>query len=136
MRLKQLINLSLTICNTAVENSEGLTSEAGTNPQVYYLTQTDLAMNEEVLVYGKNNLGVVPHLELWDWPIAVYLVLGGVAAGVLYFSSNFFLTGKGKDYPTAVKWTVYCVPPALVVGLLALFTDLKTSCLSGGCTPV
>lgn len=82
-------------------------------------------MNEEVVVYGKNNPGVVPHLELWEWPIALYLFLGGLAAGILFFASYYFLTGKSKEYSTAVKWAVYAAPPALIIGLTALFFDLK-----------
>lgn len=86
-------------------------------------------MNEEVVVYGKNNPGVVPHLELWEWPIALYLFLGGLAAGILFFAAYYFLTGKSKEYSTAVKWSMFVVPPALIIGLLALFADLKNKIL-------
>ena len=86
-------------------------------------------MNEEVIIYGKNNPGVVPHLELWEWPIALYLFLGGLAAGILFFAAYYFLVGKEKEYSTAVKWAAFAAPPALIIGLLALFVDLKNKVL-------
>jgi formate-dependent nitrite reductase membrane component NrfD len=33
--------------------------------------------------------------------------------------------GREKEMPTAVKWATFIVPPALVLGLMALFFDLK-----------
>lgn len=71
------------------------------------------------------NPGIDPYLNIWHWEIPVYLFLGGLAAGILFFAALFTILGKEKDMPTTVKWATFIVPGALVIGLLALFLDLK-----------
>lgn len=82
-------------------------------------------MNEEIIVSGRMNPGIDPYLHLWHWPIPVYLFLGGLAAGILFFAGLYFILGKEKELPTAVKWATFVAPPALVIGLFFLFIDLK-----------
>ncbi|MCO6477169.1 MAG: polysulfide reductase NrfD [Phaeodactylibacter sp.] len=68
---------------------------------------------------------VDPHLNIWHWPIPVYLFLGGLAAGILFFAGLYTILGREKELPTAVKWSTFVAPLALVLGLIALFIDLK-----------
>ena len=56
-------------------------------------------MNEELIISGRENLMVDPHLHIWHWPIPLYLFLGGLAAGVLFFAALYYLMGKEKEYP-------------------------------------
>jgi formate-dependent nitrite reductase membrane component NrfD len=82
-------------------------------------------MQEEVIISGRNIPNIDPNLEIWHWPIPVYLFLGGLAAGILFFTAYVTIRGKEKEFPTAVKGATFIAPIALVVGLIALFIDLK-----------
>jgi formate-dependent nitrite reductase membrane component NrfD len=82
-------------------------------------------MNEELFISGRDVPHIDPYLNIWHWPIGLYLFLGGLAAGILFFSSLYTILGREKELPTAVKWATFLVPFALVLGLLALFVDLK-----------
>lgn len=82
-------------------------------------------MKEELLISGRMNPNIDPYLNIWHWHIPVYLFLGGLAAGILFFAAYYTITGKEKEMPTTVKWATFIVPVALIVGLLALFLDLK-----------
>ncbi len=81
-------------------------------------------MKEELIVSGRMNPGVDPSLHIWGWEIPTYLFLGGLAAGVLFFAGYYYVQGKEKQFPTAVKMAPLYVPVFLVLGLLALFLDL------------
>ncbi|MDX9928802.1 MAG: NrfD/PsrC family molybdoenzyme membrane anchor subunit [Bacteroidales bacterium] len=82
-------------------------------------------MNEELIISGRSNYLIDPHLHIWHWPIPVYLFLGGLAAGILFFASLYFILGKEKVYPTIVRKAVFITPVLLLLGLLALFYDLN-----------
>jgi formate-dependent nitrite reductase membrane component NrfD len=82
-------------------------------------------MREEIIVSGRNNYLIDPHLHIWHWQIPLYLFLGGLAAGILFFAALYTLMGKEKQYPTAVKIAPHIVPWVLILGLGALFLDLK-----------
>jgi protein NrfD len=82
-------------------------------------------MKEEIIVSGRMNQMIDPHLNIWHWEIPLYLFLGGLAAGILFFAALFFINGKENAYPTAVKRAPFIAPVALIVGLLALFFDLR-----------
>ena len=82
-------------------------------------------MKEELIVSGRANLNIDPVLHVWHWQIPLYLFLGGLAAGVLFFAALYTIQGKEKQYPTAVKIAPIIAPFALVLGLFALFLDLK-----------
>ncbi|RLD81754.1 MAG: nitrite reductase [Bacteroidetes bacterium] len=82
-------------------------------------------MKEELIISGRMNPGIDPFLHIWHWHIPVYLFLGGLAAGILFFAALYTIMGREKEMPTAVKWATFVVPVALVFGLMALFFDLK-----------
>jgi len=82
-------------------------------------------MKEEIFISGRDIPYIDPYLNIWHWQIPIYLFLGGLAAGILFFASLYTIMGKEKEMPTTVKWGPFLVPGALVLGLLALFLDLK-----------
>lgn len=82
-------------------------------------------MKEELFITGRNIPHIDPYLDIWHWPIALYLFLGGLAAGLLFFSALYTILGRENELPTAVKWGTFIAPFALVIGLLALLVDLK-----------
>ena len=81
-------------------------------------------MQEELFTSGRNIPNIDPSLEIWHWPIAVYLFLGGLSAGLLLFAAIITILGKEKEYPTTVKYASIITPIALSLGLLALVYDL------------
>jgi formate-dependent nitrite reductase membrane component NrfD len=82
-------------------------------------------MKEELIISGRNLPNIDPHLHLWHWPISLYLFLGGLAAGILFFAAIITLFNKDQKYIGAVKWATIIPPIALSVGLLALLYDLS-----------
>jgi protein NrfD len=82
-------------------------------------------MKEELFVSGRMNPNIDPYLNIWHWQIPLYLFLGGLAAGILFFAALYTILGKEKEMPTTVKWATFLVPIFLILGLLALFIDLK-----------
>lgn len=82
-------------------------------------------MKEELFVSGRNIPNIDPYLNIWHWQIPLYLFLGGLAAGILFFAGYFVVRGKEKEMPATVKWATLIAPIALVLGLIALFWDLK-----------
>lgn len=82
-------------------------------------------MREELIISGRNNYLIDPVLHIWHWQIPLYLFLGGLAAGVLFFAALFKILGKENEYPSAVKIAPMIVPFLLILGLFALFLDLK-----------
>ena len=81
-------------------------------------------MREELLISGRENVNIDPILHIWHWQIPLYLFLGGLAAGILFFAAYFTIQGKEKQFPTAVKIAPFIAPIALILGLVALFIDL------------
>ncbi len=82
-------------------------------------------MKEELFISGRHLEKIDPHLEIWEFPISLYLFLGGLAAGILIFSSIVVLLNKEDKFPSAARWTPILVPIAIVIGLLALIFDLS-----------
>ena len=82
-------------------------------------------MKEELIVSGRLNQLVDPHLNIWHWQIPLYLFLGGMAAGILAIAALYFIRGREKDYRTAVKLTPFLAPVLLISGLIALFIDIR-----------
>jgi protein NrfD len=82
-------------------------------------------MKEELFVSGRNIPNIDPYLNIWHWQIPLYLFLGGLAAGILFFAALFFIMGKEDQMYATVKKAPILAPIALVLGLIALFLDLK-----------
>ena len=82
-------------------------------------------MKEELFISGRNLPNIDPHLHVWHWQIPLYLYLGGLAAGILFFAALYTILGKQKEMQTTVKWATFIAPAALIVGLIALILDLK-----------
>jgi len=81
-------------------------------------------MNEELFISGRNLHKIDPHLEVWEFPIAFYLFLGGLAAGILLFASIAVLLDKEEKLPATTRWAPVIAPIAIVIGLVALIIDL------------
>jgi protein NrfD len=82
-------------------------------------------MKEELIVSGRMNQLVDPNLHIWHWQISLYLFLGGMAAGILAIAALYYIRGREMDYRTAVRMTPFLAPVLLVIGLIALFIDLR-----------
>jgi protein NrfD len=82
-------------------------------------------MKEELIVSGRMNHMVDPSLNIWHWQIPLYLFLGGMAAGILCFAALYYIRGKENEYRTAIRLTPFLAPILLVLGLIALFFDLR-----------
>ena len=82
-------------------------------------------MREELITSGRLNPKIDPHLHIWEWEIPLYLFLGGLAAGILFFAALYTIMGKEKTYAAAIQKTPMVVPFLLIIGLIALFIDLN-----------
>jgi protein NrfD len=82
-------------------------------------------MKEELIVSGRMNHMVDPSLNIWHWQIPLYLFLGGMAAGILCIAALYYIRGREEDYRTAVRITPFLAPILLIIGLVALFIDLR-----------
>ena len=75
-------------------------------------------MKEELFASGRNIPNIDPYLNIWHWQIPLYLFLGGLAAGILFFAGFFFVRGKEAKMQATVKWGAnYCTPLHLFSGL-------------------
>jgi len=81
-------------------------------------------MQEEIFISGRNIPHIDPYLEVWHFPISLYLFLGGLAAGIIFFASLFTILKKDKDVPTTVKGAMIIAVIAISIGLVALMYDL------------
>ncbi len=82
-------------------------------------------MKEELFISGRDIPFIDPVLHIWHWQIPLYLFVGGLAAGLIFFASYFYLTGKEDKYPIAVKIAPIIAPIVIVLGLIALLLDLR-----------
>lgn len=82
-------------------------------------------MNELTITSGRNMHLIDPHLTIWGWEIPVYLFIGGLVSGILFFSALYFIRGKADEMPTTVRFTPLFAPLLLGLGLFALFLDLE-----------
>jgi len=81
-------------------------------------------MQEEIFISGRNIPNIDPYLEVWHFPISLYLFLGGLAAGIIFFASLFTILKREKEVQTTIKSAMIIVLFALSIGLIALFYDL------------
>ena len=59
-------------------------------------------MQEEIFISGRNIPKIDPYLEIWHFPISLYLFLGGMAAGIIFFASLFTVLRREKEVQTAM----------------------------------
>ncbi len=82
-------------------------------------------MREVTIISGRMNAKVDPHLEIWHWEIPLYLFLGGLAAGILFFAALSYLSNREEKASTAVRFTPHLAVIAIFIGLGALLLDLN-----------
>ncbi len=82
-------------------------------------------MKEIQITSGRMNPGIDPVLHAWGWEIPLYLFIGGLVAGILFFAALFYLRNESEKYKTAVKIAPLFAAPLLAIGLFALFLDLS-----------
>ena len=68
----------------------------------------------------RHNPLVDPALHVWGWEIALYLFLGGIAAGVMILAG-----AAARRESRAARLLIFAAPVALSLGMLALFIDLE-----------
>ena len=76
----------------------------------------------EIDVTGVNEI-TYPHLETWEWPVAAYLFLGGLVAGIMILGAVLAM----RDEPIFRRATLIADRsglPLLAIGLLMLLLDL------------
>ncbi len=82
-------------------------------------------MLEQILITARDNPHVDPVMHIWGWEISVYLFLGGLTAGVMFFSALMLLLKKDEEAPFAVNGLALLAPIVLSLGMTALFFDLE-----------
>jgi len=80
---------------------------------------------EEVIISGRSNPEIDPSLHVWGWEIPFYLFIGGLVAGILFFSALYTIRGKENNLSTAVKLVPLATPILLGLGLFSLLLDLS-----------
>lgn len=81
-------------------------------------------MEERLFQSARDIHGLYPHVHIWGLPIAIYLFLGGLAAGILFFATLYYLKGKENDMPFTVKIAPIFTFWLVILGLLLLVYDL------------
>jgi len=82
-------------------------------------------MLEEILVSVRSNPHIDPIIDVWGWEISVYLFLGGLAAGIMFFSALMLLLNKDEEAPYSVNGLALLGPVVLSLGMTTLFLDLS-----------
>jgi formate-dependent nitrite reductase membrane component NrfD len=82
-------------------------------------------MLEEILVSVRSNPHIDPIIDVWGWEISVYLFLGGLAAGIMFFSALMLLLNKDEEAPFSVNGLALLGPVVLSLGMTTLFLDLS-----------
>jgi protein NrfD len=78
---------------------------------------------KEIDILGRN-AETFPQLHVWGWEIALYLFLGGLAAGLLVLSGLAWRKGGNSGKATDF-WGPLLAPVVLAIGMGALFLDLE-----------
>jgi protein NrfD len=82
-------------------------------------------MLEEILVSARSNPQIDPVMHVWGWEISVYLFLGGLTAGIMFFSALMLLLNKDEEAPFSVNGLALLGPVVLSLGMTTLFLDLS-----------
>jgi formate-dependent nitrite reductase membrane component NrfD len=78
----------------------------------------------EITNYRHNPL-IDPHLEIWDWRVAVYLFLGGLVAGLMILNSVWRLQNREEEARAATRLAPLWAPVLLSLGMFFLWLDLE-----------
>ena len=81
-------------------------------------------MLEEILVSARSNAHIDPVMSVWGWEISVYLFMGGLTAGIMFFSALMLLLKKDDEAPFAVNGLALLGLVVLSLGMTTLFLDL------------
>jgi protein NrfD len=87
-------------------------------------------MKEIINASGRSNYLIDPSLEIWNWEIPLYLFLGGISAGILFFTALSYLRNSDREIEDYLKKSVLFTPIFLSIGLIVLMLDLKNPLLS------
>ena len=82
-------------------------------------------MLEEILVTARHNPKIDPILGIWTWEISVYLFLGGLTAGIIFFVALMNLMDKKESYSFSTNRLALWAPIVLSIGMTTLFMDLE-----------
>ncbi len=82
-------------------------------------------MHEEILITARSNPPVDPVMHIWGWEISVYLFLGGLTAGIMFFSALMLLLNRDEEAPFSVNRLSLLAPVVLSLGMATLFLDLE-----------
>jgi len=82
-------------------------------------------MIEELVITTRANPRVDPMLEIWGWEISIYLFLGGLTAGIMFFGALFTILNREEQARFVTRQLPLLAPVALSLGMLMLFLDLE-----------
>lgn len=82
-------------------------------------------MIEELIITTRANTRVDPILEIWTWEISVYLFLGGLTAGIMFFGALFIILNRQDQARFVTTQLPLLAPIVLSLGMLMLFLDLE-----------
>lgn len=82
-------------------------------------------MYEEILITARHNAKIDPGLEIWTWEVSVYLFLGGLTAGIMFFAAIMQLMRRADEAPFATHRLALAAPVVLSIGMGTLFLDLE-----------
>jgi formate-dependent nitrite reductase membrane component NrfD len=82
-------------------------------------------MIEELIITTRANPRVDPGLEIWGWEISVYLFLGGLTAGIMFFGALFIILNRQEQARFVTRQLPLLAPIVLSLGMLMLFLDLE-----------
>lgn len=82
-------------------------------------------MHEEILATVRDNAKIDPTLDIWTWEVSVYLFLGGLTAGIMFFAALALLMRKEREWPFAAHRLALLAPIVLSLGMTTLFLDLE-----------
>ena len=70
-------------------------------------------MSEELLVTARENALIDPSLHIWTWEVAMYLFMGGLTAGIMFFAALMTVRNKEDVAPlfrTVIKAAKNIIP--------------------------
>ena len=86
----------------------------------------------ELSITGTNAI-TYPVMHVWDWRVAIYLFLGGLAGGLMTMSAiNYLRPGRKGPMQSFCCWQIPVMAPVLLsIGLFFLWLDLERKLARG-----